>query len=132
MEGGKTVIFLLLAIAAAGHCTLDVDEDLVDPLLDAAEEYFVHLDESDNSACRLAGTSFVRTLRSGQGWDVAVREATKAVDTALKHDTLATLDRLRKPCLDFVVAFERAVEANVDPVFPALKAMAEPMAETDP
>ena len=39
---------------------------------------------------------------------------------------------LRKPCLDFVVAFERAVEANVDPVFPALKAMAEPMAETDP
>merc|ERR1719270_1530156 len=118
MEGEKTVIFLLLAIAAAGHCALDVDEDLVDPLLDAAEEYFVHLDESDNSACRLAGTSFVRTVRSGQGWEVAVREATRAVDAALKHDTLTTLDRLRKPCLDFVVAFEKAV--------------AEPMADTDP
>ena len=39
---------------------------------------------------------------------------------------------LRKPCLDFVVAFERAVEANVDPVFPSLKAMVEPMADTDP
>ena len=69
----------------------------MDPLLDAAEEYFVHLDESDNSACRLAGTSFVRTLRSGQGWDVAVREATKAVDAALKHDTLTTLGRADRP-----------------------------------
>ena len=53
-------------------------------MLDAAEEYFIHLEEIDNAACRLAGTSFVRTLRSGQSWDVAVREATKAVDTALK------------------------------------------------
>ena len=69
----------------------------MDPLLDAAEEYFVHLDESDNSACRLAGTSFVRTLRSGQGWDVAVREATKAVDAALKHDTLTTLGGTDRP-----------------------------------
>ena len=57
----------------------------------------MHLDESDNSTCRLAGTSFVRTLRSGQGWDVAVREATRAVDTALKHDTLTTLGRTDGP-----------------------------------
>ena len=42
------------------------------------------MEETDNSACRLVGTSFVRTLRSGQSWDVAVREATKAVDTADK------------------------------------------------
>ena len=53
-------------------------------MLDAAEEYFVNLDETDNSACRFVGTTFVRTLRSGQSWDVAVREATKAVDTAAK------------------------------------------------
>ena len=75
----------------------------MDPLLDAAKEYFVHLDESDNSACRLAGTSFVRTLRSGQGWDVAVREATKAVDTALKHDTLATLGGTDRPIYDSLI-----------------------------
>ena len=53
-------------------------------MLDAAEEYFTNLEEGENSACRLAGTSFVRTLRSGQSWDYAVREATRAVDTADK------------------------------------------------
>ena len=53
-------------------------------MLDAAEEYFINLDEGENSACRLAGTSFVRTLRSGQSWDYAVREATRAIDTADK------------------------------------------------
>ena len=42
------------------------------------------MEETDNSACRLVGTSFVRTLRSGQSWEVAVREATKAFDTAVK------------------------------------------------
>ena len=42
-------------------------------MLDAAEEYFINLDEGENSACKLAGTSFVRTLRSGQSWDYAVR-----------------------------------------------------------
>ena len=45
----------------------------------------------------------------------------------------ATLGRrLGKPCLDFVVAFEGAIKANTDPVFPALKAMAAPLAEKDP
>ena len=67
----------------------------------------------------------MRTLRSGQSWDYAVREATRAVDTADKN-------RLGKPCLDFVVAFEGALEANADPVFPALKAMAAPLADEDP
>ena len=46
--------------------------------------------------------------------------------------TVIRAHRLSKPCLDFILAFEKAVEANVDPVFPALKAMAEPMADTDP
>ena len=84
----------------------------MDPLLDAAEEYFINLEETDNSACRLAGTSFVRTLRSGQGWDVAVREATKAVDTADK-DRSGIADSFEPDLKKFFDAVESIAQFQV-------------------
>ena len=124
-------IIALLCLFALGCYS----SKLNDPLLDAAEDYFEHLDESKNGPCKLAAVSFVRSLRSGQGWDYGVREATRAVDAAVEKG-LSSLGEsfvgLSPSCLSAMDAFESALKEEEDPVSPSLRAFLDPLSESDP
>lgn len=84
-------VFSILLFVAPSSAKSSNENKVTESLLDATDEYFSNLDETTESACRWAAIAFVGSLRSGQDWDYAVREATRAVEKANRKSEMNSL-----------------------------------------